>query len=1125
MNTQRDHKQAGDHRARWGTYVIAVVASLVTCLVHYLLGFSTGDDPAFVLFIIPITLSSYFGGLGPGLVATVASAAFVAYFFTPPIGSFAIESVDHLSRWIIMIASGVLISVLTGSLRRSSQVIESEGTEEEGAGSSVERTIQTGFAVALAILGIVGIVAYFSVIRLTEDAKWVAHTDEVIANLNSLLSSVTDVETSSRGYAITAEDSYLEPYQNGIKEDSAILLRLKQLTADNALQQRRLEMLSPILAERVAVAKAVIDARKSQGLEGAQRVVLTGKGKVLQDRIRAIVDEMIATERELLNARQDRTKNAATITKLVIVSGATIATICVGFALFFIRRQLVRRARLEAELRNVNERLEVRVRERTNDLAQSNASLRSSEAELREAQRLTKVGSWKLAGETVTWSEELHRIFGHDPALPAPSYSEQKEIIAPESWARLQVAVERATKTGTPYELDLEIVCSDGKHKWITARGEPVSDEDGRIIALRGTAQDITERKRAEEALLANRARLDAALASMTDAVFISDTEGRFIEFNDAFATFHKFRDKAECAKTLAEYPAFLDVFMANGELVPLDQWAVPRALRGETATDVEFTLRRKDTGETWVGSYSFAPICDKGGEIVGSVVVGRDVTERKGVEEALRQSEERFRTMANSIPQLAWIAHADGFIYWYNERWYEYTGTTPEQMEGWGWQYVHDPLVLPKVLEQWQASIATGQPFDMDFPLRGADGRFRPFLTRILPLKDAEGHVVQWFGTNTDITERLDAEQRLRKSQERLAGIIGSAMDGIISVDEQQHILVFNAAAEKMFGYTASEMLGQSLDRLIPERFRAAHAGHIRKFEQTHVTRRTIGALGTIFGLRASGEEFPIEASISQTAAGEVKLFTVILRDVTERRLAEQLRLENLRLDERSRHVEEANRLKSEFLANMSHELRTPLNAIIGFTEMLIDRRPGPLNPKQQEYLGDVYNSAIYLLQLINDVLDLAKVEAGKMVFNPEQFSIGKAIEEVCAVTKAIAQKKGIGLKVNVAPALRYVTLDQQKFKQVLYNLLSNAIKFTDEGGKVEIRAAMHDAHHFKLVVSDTGIGIKTEDIARLFKAVRTAQIRSVAGGHGTGLGTNPENRRVARRYHWRGERSRQRQ
>ena len=128
-------------------------------------------------------------------------------------------------------------------------------------------------------------------------------------------------------------------------------------------------------------------------------------------------------------------------------------------------------------------------------------ALREREAELREAQRITKVGNWKLAGETVTWSEELHRIFGHDPVLPAPSYSEQKEIITPESWARLQVVIERATKTGMPYELDLEIICPDGMHKWITARGEAVRDEEGRITALRGTAQDITERIRAEQTL------------------------------------------------------------------------------------------------------------------------------------------------------------------------------------------------------------------------------------------------------------------------------------------------------------------------------------------------------------------------------------------------------------------------------------------------------------------------------------------------------------------------------------------------------------------------------------------------------------------------------------------------
>jgi PAS domain S-box-containing protein len=352
------------------------------------------------------------------------------------------------------------------------------------------------------------------------------------------------------------------------------------------------------------------------------------------------------------------------------------------------------------------------------------------------------------------------------------------------------------------------------------------------------------------------------------------------------------------------------------------------------------------------------------------------------------------------------------------------------------------------------------------------------------------------------DITERVGTEERLRQSEGRLAGIIGSAIDGIITVDEQQRILVLNAAAEKIFGYPASEMLDQPLDRFIPERFRAGHAGDIFKFEETHVLHGTIGNLGTLLGVRANGEEFPIEASISQTTASGSKLFTVILRDVTERKRAEQLQLENLRLEERSRQVETASRFKSEFLANMAHELRTPINGIIGFTEMLIDRQPGPLNPRQAEYLGYVYDGATHLLQLVNDVLDLAKVEAGKMVLNPEAFSPAKAIRDICAVIQAIAHKKSVNVTWSVSPELATVTLDQQKFKQICYNLLANAVKFTDPGGSVEVSASVREGAGLELRIKDTGIGIKKKDMQRLFR--KFEQLETGAERHfgGTGLG-----------------------
>ena len=206
--------------------------------------------------------------------------------------------------------------------------------------------------------------------------------------------------------------------------------------------------------------------------------------------------------------------------------------------------------------------------------------------------------------------------------------------------------------SGQPFA-EREVSTLDSEHCYLE-RILPFRTREGEIDGIVVTLIDITERRRAKAELAASKRKLEVALASMRDAVFISDARGHFIEFNDAFATFHKFRNKEECAKTFAEYPEILEVFLPSGEPAPVEQWAVPRALRGETGSNEEYTLRRKDTGETWVGSYSFAPIRNQEGEIVGSVVAGRDITERKHLEEQLRQSQKM-----EAVGQLAGgIAH-----------------------------------------------------------------------------------------------------------------------------------------------------------------------------------------------------------------------------------------------------------------------------------------------------------------------------------------------------------------------------------------------------------------------------------------------------------------------------------
>ncbi len=193
---------------------------------------------------------------------------------------------------------------------------------------------------------------------------------------------------------------------------------------------------------------------------------------------------------------------------------------------------------------------------------------------------------------------------------------------------------------------------------------------------------------------------------------------------------------------------------------------------------------------------------------------------------------------MANSIPQLASMARIDGAVSWYNQRWYEYTGKTQEEMEDRGWQDVVPPGILQEIMAHWQRAIDTGEPFEMEFPIRRADGEFRAFLNRVQPLRNADGQIVNWFGTNTDVETLKQAEDGLRRSQEQLAGIISSAMDAIITVDSDQRIVLFNTAAETMFACPAGDALGKSLERFIPGRFRSTHHDHIRDFGKTNVTR-----------------------------------------------------------------------------------------------------------------------------------------------------------------------------------------------------------------------------------------------------------------------------------------------
>ena len=738
-----------------------------------------------------------------------------------------------------------------------------------------------------------------------------------------------------------------------------------------------------------------------------------------------------------------------------------------------------------------------------------------------------------------------------------------------------------------------------------------------------------------------------------------------------------------------------------------------------------------------------------------------RDITERVRAAEALQAAHAelearttQLRTTLDALPTLAWTARADGYIDWYNARWCAYTGTTPEQMEGWGWQRVHDPAVLPQVVARWTASIATGAPFEMTFPLRGADGVFRDFLTRVAPVRDDEGRVVRWVGTNTDLTpereatrerERLLAEaqaaraeleahalelelanqqlqeqaaeleataeelqttsahleeqieaaeratQALRASEERyalaaratynaiwdwdlatdalawspgiqglfghppeavpagatpdgitfwydhihpddrarvLASIHGAIDDpegdtkgrtdweehyrfrrsdgswaevldrGIVArdaagrayrmigamedvtrqrvaeralaeqtrllrtvaenatlalfvMDARQHCAYMNPAAERLTGFTLAELQGKPLHDWIHHTHPDGRPYPLSECPIDQAFPQNMREQGTETFVHKDGSFYPVAftASPIRDEATGAPVGTIIeVRDIRAER-AQAAERERLLVAERAaraaaetaqRAAEEASQAKSQFLATMSHELRTPLNAIGGYAQLLELELHGPITTEQRTALGRVQSAQRRLLALINDVLNFAKLESGKLEYDVQAVDAAAVVREVVPLVEPQFAMQGLTLTVTLptahgAPVACPVWADREKLGQVLVNLLSNAAKFTEPvdprtgaPGRVTVdlarragyaptsgeptpdeptpdEAAFADAASADVVflrVRDTGVGIPREKQEAIFEPF--VQVRSgyAQATEGTGLG-----------------------
>lgn len=350
-------------------------------------------------------------------------------------------------------------------------------------------------------------------------------------------------------------------------------------------------------------------------------------------------------------------------------------------------------------------------------------------------------------------------------------------------------------------------------------------------------------------------------------------------------------------------------------------------------------------------------------------------------------------------------------------------------------------------------------------------------------------------------LAERQQAAGALRRSEAQLKAIIGSATDAIITIDQAQRITVFNSGAEEMFGCGAESAIGQPLERFIPARYRERHRAYIEAFGATGVTARAMGRQRELAALRADGSEFPMEAQISQITVGGEKLYTVILRDITERKRAEMQRERLLASEQAARlDAEAASRAKDAFLATVSHELRTPLSPILAWSHML---RHGQMEAgRAQQAVEAIERNAKSQAQLIEDLLDVSRIVAGKMHLNIQPVRLEHVISAAVEVVRPAAEAKSVELHCVLDSRPGTIAGDPDRLQQVVWNLLSNAIKFTPKGGHVQLVLRPVNSH-VEIVVSDTGQGIGLEFLPHVFERFRQADSTStrVHGGLGLGL------------------------
>lgn len=943
------------------------------------------------------------------------------------------------------------------------------------------------FVFLTAVLVVVTFLSYNRVLQYSNSAEEMIHIHTIKSEIVEVLSDLKDAEVKQRGYLLTGDSVFIRSIDE--QETNSKFASLGMLIRDSS-QKENLKKLKTLVDERyVLLQKNVTLLKNINDITFTDSILL--EGKIKMDEVKSLVLLMLQAEDKLLEERtlvKERTAHIAPIYLFILSLFAIIV-----ISLFFFRLQ-----------KETNERISVT--ESNKLLQDANQKIEASEKLLSNilSQSLIAIAFFREPGMIVTFAnEKMVKLLGKGKAILNKPLQEGVPELKNQMLPQL---LDNVYNSGEPYEgfeikvnLERDNIIGEAYFNFIF---QPYRDTDGIINGVTVFATEITEQILAKNKIEESEERFNTLSESIPHMLWTAAPDGYKNFFNQYFLDYtgYTFEELEGNGWEKITFPADLERELA--------QW--DHSIKTGEEFKLEKRVRHHNGTFHWHITRAIAQK-NSDGVIIGWIGTSTEIDDQKKINELLAKTEEHFRTFANSIQNLAWIANGDGWIYWYNQRWYDYTGTTLEEMEGSGWEKVlhpdHVEKVVPIAKEGWKRNEA----FELTFPLRRHDGEYRWFLTRAYPLLDNDGNIERWVGTNTDITEQKTFTEELElKVKERTKELQIQnqtfevaekiAMMGSYKWNTTTGAMEYSDNLFRLFDFEPGEFV-PSIEKFLSfihpddlQEVRSNQGKSIEKGSLVEAPYRIISKNGTIKYFRSSGK-FSDE--------GDDRMLIGAVQDISQDIAAsKELTAKNLEL-------ENANAELASFNYIASHDLQEPLRKIQGFSKRIINEEAENLSDKGKDFFKRIDAAAQRMQNLILSLLSFSRTNTAETVF--VETDLNQILIDVEGTLHELIKRKGAEIKSQQLPTISAVP---EQMNQLFLNLISNSLKYSRPDVAPLIKISVEKANiteiegqfdqndlFWKISISDNGIGFEQQYEHKIFEMFQRLHGKSEYEGTGIGL------------------------